>query len=333
MMDQLASIGIAFEEDTIDRIFKENVCYYFDQDQQSKPKSPSSKHKRREWAIPSIYDEHKPVRPWALGEIVQSETGIYHLAGSTTRTPGLYRRMDCETGQPTDEFLANTNERIHRSVRIRLSLEGLGYDDEGRYKCRALLKKGPWLLERLRMVSHDVDGYPEQSSEYRWGWVYDGPKEDAPPKLIMMEESLGPYERRLLHLNKGMITALLESSFPGTLLLFLLRYRMKYSKLIVPQAGNSTKRSSWSVEGDIPRIRTSGRLFGIFKSIKLYFRILYWDIIESTSRLLLDSVRQPDRSSIYQAYGLQFSRLSQWHLTAAQLSRLLFTPTSTESSN
>lgn len=202
MMDQLASIGVAFEEGTIDRIFNENVCYYFDQNQRAKQKSPSSKHKQRMWAIPSIYYEHKPVRPWALGEIIQSETGIYRLAGSTIRTPGQYHRIDCDTGQPTDEFLVNTNERIHRSVRIRLSLEGLGYDDEEPYKCRALLKKGPWLLERLRMVS-DVDGLPEESSEYRWGWVYDGPKEDAPPKLIMMEESLGPYERRLLHLNKG----------------------------------------------------------------------------------------------------------------------------------
>lgn len=220
MMDQLASIGVDFEEDTIDRIFKENVCYYFDRSQQSKPKSHSSKHKRRiEWAIPSIYEEHKPVRPWALGEIIQSDTGIYHLAGSTTRTPGLYHRIDSDTGQPTDEFLTNTNERIHRSVRIRLSLEGLGYDDEGRYKCRALLRKGPWSLERLRTVSHrdplvpagDADGLPEPSSDYRWGWVYDGPKEDAPPKLIMMEESLGPYERRLLHLNKGTSTVLFET--------------------------------------------------------------------------------------------------------------------------
>lgn len=218
MMDQLTSIGVAFEEDTIDRIFEENVCYYFDQSQESRPKSPSSKRKRAEWALPHIYDEHEPVRPWALGEIVQSESGIYHLAGNTTRTPGLYRRIDCDTGQPIDEFLTNTNERIHRSVRIRLSLEGLGPGDEGRYKCRALLRKGPWVLERLRMAPRrdpldpagDADGLPEQGNDYRWGWVYDGPEEDAPPKLILMEESLGPYERRLLHLNKGMLTIFLD---------------------------------------------------------------------------------------------------------------------------
>lgn len=211
MMDQLASIGVAFNEDTIDRIFDENVCYYFDKNQPSKQKEPGSKHKLREWAIPSIYDEHKPVRPWALGKIIQPETGFYHLAGTTVRTPGMYRRIDCDTGQPTDEFLENTNERIHRSVRIRLSLEGLGYDDETLYKCRALLKRGRWSLERLRMVSRressgptvDADG-PEQPDEYRWGWVYDGPEEDAPPKTILIEESLGPYERSLLHLSKGM---------------------------------------------------------------------------------------------------------------------------------
>lgn len=216
MMDQLASIGVAFNEDTLDRIFKENVCYYFDQDQQSKPKSPGSKHKRREWAIPSIYREHAPVRPWALGEIIQPETGIYVLAGSTVRTPGMYHRMDCDTGQPTNQFLENTNERVHRSVRIRLSLEGLGYDDESRYKCRALLRRGPWTLERLRMVRRDSpeEVYePGQDSETRWGWVYDGPPEDAPPKTILMEESLGPYERRLLHLNKGTFKSLPDCCF------------------------------------------------------------------------------------------------------------------------
>lgn len=212
MMDQLTSIGLAFEEETIDRIFEENVCYYFNESQQSMPRSPSSKHKRFEWALPHIYDEHEPVRPWALGEIVQTETGFYHLAGSTTRTPGQYHRIDCDSGQPTHEFLTDTNERIHRSVRIRLSLEGLGPGDEGRYKCRALLRKGLWVLERLRLrrdpsgPGADAEGLPEQGNDYRWGWVYDGPEEDAPPKMVMLEESLGPYERRLLHLNKGIIT-------------------------------------------------------------------------------------------------------------------------------
>lgn len=206
MMDQLASIGLAFEDETITKIFQDNVCYYFDRGQESKPTSTGSKHKHQtQWAIPSIYEEHKPVRPWALGEFEQPATGFYQLAGKTTRTPGLYRRVDPETSLPTAEFLMNTNEHIHRSVRIRLALQGLGYNDEGLYKCRALLKKGPWELQRMRLVNreelHEEDEMQEQD---RWGWTYVGPEEDAPPKQIMMEELLGPYEQRLLHLNKGM---------------------------------------------------------------------------------------------------------------------------------
>jgi len=62
MMDQLASIGVAFQEDYIDRIFADNVRYYY-----SNPK---------QWAIEPVYEKHKPVRPWGLGEIYESETGL-----------------------------------------------------------------------------------------------------------------------------------------------------------------------------------------------------------------------------------------------------------------
>ncbi|KAJ5698870.1 hypothetical protein N7462_000875 [Penicillium macrosclerotiorum] len=213
MMDQLASIGVAFEDDTIDRLFAESVVYFYDH--AADPATPDSSRHRRwtEWALPSIYEEHEPVRPWGLGEIVQPDTGFYRLAGKTTRTPGLYRRVDPDTGLPTEDFLRSTNERVHRSVRVRLALEGLSYDDKGLYKCRALLKKGPWEIKRLRVVSRhetrDRDAYGdeeaviERSQDYRWGWVYAGPVEDTPPETVLMEESLGPYEKRLLHLNKG----------------------------------------------------------------------------------------------------------------------------------
>lgn len=220
MMDQLASIGVVFEDETVDTIFQKNVCYYFKHPQKSDPSSNISRRKQwTEWAIPSVYDEHRPVRPWALGRIYQPDMGFYRLAGKAARTPGMYRRIDPETGVPTSRFLANTNERIHQSVRVRLALEGLGYDDMGLYKCPALLKEGPWQLERLRLTSSrdvedtngNMDEIQYEDQAYRWGWVYVGPKGDAPPKTIMMEETLGPYERKLFSLNKGELEFLWQS--------------------------------------------------------------------------------------------------------------------------
>ncbi|KAJ5891332.1 uncharacterized protein N7473_007560 [Penicillium subrubescens] len=214
MMDQLADLGVAFEENTIDRIFQESVCYYYDQEQDGRQTNDSPKQNRwKKWALESIYEEHKPVRPWGLGEIVQPEVGFYKLAGKTTRTPGMYHRIDPDTALPTRDFLENTHERIHRSVRVRLALEGLNYDDVGLYKCRALLRKGPWLLEKVRVRTRrevrDRDAYGDeedviqQKEESRWGWVYDGPVEETPPQVILLEEVLGPHEKKLLSLNKG----------------------------------------------------------------------------------------------------------------------------------
>ncbi|KAJ5537355.1 hypothetical protein N7513_010541 [Penicillium frequentans] len=211
MMDQLTSIGVAFYDDTIDKIFERSVRYFFDHPHGSEAEGSSNSEQWRQWADISVYDEHKPVRPWGLGEIVQPDTGFYRLAGKTTRTPGQYRRIDPETGKTTSRFLVNTNERIHRSVRIRLDLGGLGFDDVGLYKCKALLKKGPWELERVRAVvcrkiqdpDSDMGEVVEKFEDDRWGWIYAGPKEETPLQTILMEEPLGPYEKRLLRLSKG----------------------------------------------------------------------------------------------------------------------------------
>ncbi|KAK5801143.1 hypothetical protein VI817_003355 [Penicillium citrinum] len=218
MMDQLASIGVSFEPNTIQQIFTDNVRYYYNCGQQSKPRPDSPDRDRlKEWALPSVYDEHRPVRPWALGEIISPDTGLYRLAGKTTRTPGMYHVVTRDTGQNTPYFLRDTNEKIHRSVRIRLSLEGLGYNDLGPYKCRALLRKGPWSLRRIRYVSRstreiinsygELDEVIDENENSSWGWLYDGPKEDEPPSTLLMEEELGPYENELLRLSKGEITS------------------------------------------------------------------------------------------------------------------------------
>lgn len=73
-----------------------------------------------------------------IGEIYRSLIGVFVLAGSTTRTPGNYFRVDPNTGQPTSKPLRQTNEYIHPSARSRIILGGPGIQDHGRYECKAL---------------------------------------------------------------------------------------------------------------------------------------------------------------------------------------------------
>lgn len=218
MMDQLASIGIGFEPTTIDKIFQRNVRYYLNPppDNENSFSSIFSRAPTPQWAIGSVYLDHRPVRPWGLGKIYESLKGFYLLSGKRDRTPGLYHRVDPNTGRPTQTPLRDTNERIHRSARIRLELDGLGYDDVGLYRCEALLGMN-W-----RPVWRAVDAFDpippqavwnsqhqrpyraqKQEQRYRWVWEYVGPRETAPFRTYMVEELLGPYERQLLLLNKG----------------------------------------------------------------------------------------------------------------------------------
>jgi hypothetical protein len=217
MMDQLASIGIEFQPEAIDRIFDETRQYY--ENPPKKPVTLSSLFNRpqRQWAIPEIYEKHKPVRPWALGMINEADIGVYRLAGRINRTPSEYKRADPDTGNPTNTFMTHTNERIHSSVRIRLELEGLGPDDKGPYDCPALLKNDKWRLRQARVKARDPippdadwageyvpNGRVPKSESLRWIWQWNGPRDEAPPVRTMIEENLGPYEKRLLHLNDGM---------------------------------------------------------------------------------------------------------------------------------
>lgn len=209
MMDQLASIGVAFQDEFIDHIFQKNVEYY-----ENPPKSVARKPVKQ-WAIKSVYDKHKPVRPWGLGKLYESENGIWRLAGSTRRTPGLYKRSNPDNGLPTDIPMENTNERIHSSVRVRLDLEGLDLDDKKLYSCPALLKDGLWRPSQVRINIEDPIPYNAtwgpgapplagRPDDLRWIWEYCGPDdEEAPLEGFMVEERLGPYERKLLLMNKG----------------------------------------------------------------------------------------------------------------------------------
>jgi hypothetical protein len=146
----------------------------------------------------------------------EAQTSFWHLAGKSTRTPGLYKRADPDTGISTGIPMTHTNERIHSCVRIRLELDGLGLDDIGNYKCTALTTRdhGPWRLRQMRLRVQDpipwdaswgptTPGAPVPPNDVRWVWEYDGPEEEAPRERLMVEENLGPFQRKLLGLSKG----------------------------------------------------------------------------------------------------------------------------------
>jgi hypothetical protein len=179
MMDQLASIGVEFDEATILRIFTRLERYYRDKDAEENASQNDSKNGRRRrpvdldssgaapddlsssglcgsiaaffkpkprWAVDPIYTRNVPVRPWGLGAILKPVGLLTRIFGKKMRTPGLYRKPNPMTGKTTASFLEDTNERIHSSVRIRLALHGLGLNDKGIWDIPAL--KGKWRLVR-----------------------------------------------------------------------------------------------------------------------------------------------------------------------------------------
>lgn len=140
MMDQLSSIGVAFQDQYIDHIYNESKLYYqrlpepFSSSITCCPKQPT------QWADPVIYEKYKPVRPYGMGKLYESDTGIWRSVGGVERKPGMYRRTNPDTGRETSTGLTKTNERVHSSVRIRLTFKGLGPEDQGRYRPKRFLK-------------------------------------------------------------------------------------------------------------------------------------------------------------------------------------------------
>lgn len=208
-MDQLASIGVGFQDEYIDQLFQENIQYYRN--------PPQTAHlTRKQWAIKAVYDQNRPVRPFGLGKLYESYRGLYLLTGKAIRTPGLCKRINPKTGQPTKVAMTDTNERIHSSVRMRLQLKGLGPDDHGLYKAATLTRHGRWKLCQKEIQVNDsipVDATwgpaePEPvdipDNHLRWVWEYNGPEKNAPAVKTMVEENLGPYQRSVLPRLKNM---------------------------------------------------------------------------------------------------------------------------------
>lgn len=86
------------------------------------------------------------------------------------------------TLEPTRRRLHNTQETIHPSVRVRMSLNGLGYDNIGPYKCQAL-------------QGWKIDGVDTEGTGIRW-IKKTGDKEC--PEIVLPEAELGDVEIELL---------------------------------------------------------------------------------------------------------------------------------------
>ncbi|GAW24819.1 hypothetical protein ANO14919_144130 [Xylariales sp. No.14919] len=237
MMDQLSSVGCEFRLNALERAFKTTMKYYTDQEPERA--LHAGKHKSLNWAEKYIYESNKPIRPWAL-QSIQSATGpLYNLLGGVPRAPGLYKKINPKNGRPLPEYLQDTNERIHSSVRVRLACEGLGLNDSGVWFCPSLLRY--WRPQRVPQQFFDPvsraaewgpassSGQPEtepdqitrttranaasaessqilsQDPSERWVWEYIGPESTAPIIRMMVEENLGPYEQRLLKLTAGKV--------------------------------------------------------------------------------------------------------------------------------
>ncbi|SPN98373.1 uncharacterized protein DNG_01418 [Cephalotrichum gorgonifer] len=221
MMDQLASIGVEFDEKSLQRLFNKQINHY---------KTLVPPKKEKPFAVDQIHLPNKPIRPWALGSIHRATNPLYTLAGKAPRTPGLYKQIDGKTNTTKAEFLLDTNERIHASVRVRLACRGLGLDDGAVWEAEALKK---WKLVRTKGSLHGTNGAGNQqnggsngangngkakeiqtwgppaeeqeviSDEGGWEWEYAGPERDAPPVKRMAEAKMGPYEKYWLKLAGG----------------------------------------------------------------------------------------------------------------------------------
>ncbi|PHH84150.1 hypothetical protein CDD83_2401 [Cordyceps sp. RAO-2017] len=220
MMDQMASVGVEFEIQALERVIHQSAAFYSNAQRHGPGKGRRRRNKLRRWAVDPIYEHNWPVRPWALGAMQKVSSPLFKLSGEATRTPGMYKQVDPKTKLEVSRYLQDTNETVHSSVRARLACEGLGLNDEAVWTCPAL---AGWRLRRVTVMpdppasdrsssshadsgSDDADLFAAAELEERWQWKYVGDDDDAPAapsQKVMWEERLGPYERFLLDLSGG----------------------------------------------------------------------------------------------------------------------------------
>lgn len=235
-MDQLASVGVEFDEAAVDVIFQKAVEWY--RGPENKPLRASMWSSPLAWAVPELFEPNSPVRPFGLGAIRKATSAIYALAGRAPRTPGMYHRVDPFTArEDPDALLTDTNERVHGSVRVRLACDGLGLDDGDVWGCEAL--KGKWKLaptesaypdpvapdaawgpaaDKMPAEYRTIDNGLEPGQRWVWKWqerdVAGGrpvsPQQAEKGKVstaaeplqkVLVEEPAGPFERYLIYLG------------------------------------------------------------------------------------------------------------------------------------
>ncbi|XXH05017.1 hypothetical protein Hte_011441 [Hypoxylon texense] len=170
MMDQLASVGCEFRNDALEKLHDHNVQFYKSLKQKKHDKRVKAccgccgalQKEHLPWAAPPIFEPNKPVRPWSLHSIQSVSSPLYNLAGSVTRSPGMYKKINPDNGRRLHAFLDDTNERIHSSVRVRLACEGLGLNDSKVWECPALLK----MWRPRRIYDKFLDPIPQNAN---WG--------------------------------------------------------------------------------------------------------------------------------------------------------------------
>lgn len=218
MMDQLTSVGVEFDAGSLRRMLQDTERYYRDHPMagsmptkeappaKGKPPKAIAKIKSKvpdglkeqaqkanpiptpyyKWAADPVLESNHPVRPWGTGAILRAHSPMYTLTGSITRSPGMYHKLNTYDGKESKEYLEDTCEMIHPSVRVRLAVGGLGYDDKQKWNASALMDAG-WEIKK--------------GGDGRWFWEYEG-QEDL-PKKILFESEMGHYEKRMLELAGG----------------------------------------------------------------------------------------------------------------------------------
>lgn len=137
----------------------------------------------------------EPVRPWGMGKIYNSMTGIMVIAGKKIRTPGKYFASDTKSGKSTSRPLLDTQEYIHASVRVRKTLGGLGAEDRSPYNPTSLIG---WHLE----------GDPKQN-DVRWEYGNKG----KGPERVLPEDTLGDLELEILSSSRPEYKAVTSKSW------------------------------------------------------------------------------------------------------------------------
>ena len=145
-------------------------------------------------------------RPWGIGKIHDSLSIFYRLLGTVTRTPMQYRETDPRTLRPRKRLLANTNERLHASIRIRMGKKGLGYDDRGTYDPASLQgwkMHGTEVLPNQPMSPGGGTGLTQMKNVVWTKSIANPDPESNGSKdleLSMPEDELGDLERVILNI-------------------------------------------------------------------------------------------------------------------------------------